>query len=52
MTHDRRHGRIVTGHTPNWRPVNRHNGVVWVEAGANTMAVTDGPYADLDIEGD
>lgn len=34
------------------RPVNRHNGVVWVEAGANTMAVTDGPYADLDIEGD
>lgn len=34
------------------RPVNRHNGVVWVEAGANTMKITDGPYADLDIAGD
>lgn len=34
------------------RPVNRHNGVAYVEAGANTMKITEGPYADLDIEGD
>ncbi|WP_144409316.1 ShlB/FhaC/HecB family hemolysin secretion/activation protein [Pseudoxanthomonas suwonensis] len=34
------------------RPVNRHNGMAWVEAGANTMKITEGPYADLDIEGD
>ncbi len=34
------------------RPVNRRNGFAWVEAGANTMKITDGPYADLGIEGD
>ena len=34
------------------RPVNRYNGVVNVEAGANTMEITEGPYSDLNIEGD
>lgn len=34
------------------RPVNRHNGVVYVEAGTNTMSIEKGPYATLNIEGD
>ena len=34
------------------RPVNRYNGVAWVEAGGNTMKISEGPYADLDIAGD
>lgn len=34
------------------RPVNRHNGVVYVEAGANTMSIEKGPFAALNIEGD
>lgn len=34
------------------RPVNRHNGVVYVEAGTNTMSIEKGPFAALNIEGD
>lgn len=34
------------------RPVNRYNGVVYVEAGANTLQIQTGPLAALDIEGD
>jgi hemolysin activation/secretion protein len=34
------------------RPVNRYNGVVYVEAGANTLQIQTGPLAALNIEGD
>ncbi|UAW97348.1 ShlB/FhaC/HecB family hemolysin secretion/activation protein [Halopseudomonas nanhaiensis] len=34
------------------RPVNRSNGVAWVEAGANSLQIERGPLADLNIEGD
>lgn len=34
------------------RPVNRYNGVVYVEAGTNTMSIEKGPFATLNIEGD
>lgn len=34
------------------RPVNRYNGVVYVEAGANTLEIQTGPLAALNIEGD
>ena len=34
------------------RPVNTYNGVVYVEAGANTLKIKKGPFAALDIEGD
>lgn len=34
------------------RPVNRYNGVVYVEGGANDMQVETGPFAALNIEGD
>lgn len=34
------------------RPVNRHNGVVYVEAGANSMSIEKGPFAALNIEGE
>ena len=34
------------------RPVNRHNGVVYVEAGTSTMSIEKGPFATLNIEGD
>lgn len=34
------------------RPVNRHNGFVWLEGGANDMEIERGPLADLNIEGD
>lgn len=34
------------------RPVNRHNGVVYVEAGSSTMSIEKGPFAALNIEGD
>lgn len=33
------------------RPVNRHNGVVYAEAGTNTMRVKRGPFAALNIKG-
>ncbi|WXL26198.1 ShlB/FhaC/HecB family hemolysin secretion/activation protein [Ectopseudomonas mendocina] len=34
------------------RPVNRYNGVAYVEAGTNTMSVEKGPFSTMDIEGD
>jgi hemolysin activation/secretion protein len=34
------------------RPVNRYNGVVYVEAGANTLQIQTGPLAALNIEGE
>ena len=34
------------------RPVNRYNGVAYIEAGTNAMQVKKGPFADLNIEGD
>lgn len=34
------------------RPVNRSNGVAWVEAGANSLQIERGPLAELNIEGD
>ncbi len=34
------------------RPVNRHNGVVYAEAGANTLSIEKGPFAALNIEGE
>lgn len=34
------------------RPVNRYNGVAYVEAGANSMSIEKGPFAALNIEGD
>ncbi len=34
------------------RPVNRYNGVVYAEAGTNTMSIKKGPFAALNIEGD
>lgn len=34
------------------RPINRHNGVVYFEAGTNTMSIEKGPFAALNIEGD
>lgn len=34
------------------RPVNTYNGVVYVEAGANTLKIKKGPFAALNIEGD
>lgn len=33
------------------RPVNRYNGVVYAEAGANTLSIKKGPFAALNIEG-
>lgn len=34
------------------RPVNRHNGVVFVEASANSLQIEEGAFAALNIEGD
>ncbi|UVE18467.1 hypothetical protein NVV93_03425 [Pseudomonas sp. LS44] len=34
------------------RPVNRYNGVAYIEAGANSMEVENGPYRALNIDGD
>lgn len=34
------------------RPVNRYNGVVYVEASANTLEIERGPFAALNIEGE
>lgn len=34
------------------RPVNRYNGVMFVEVGANNTKVKKGPYSALNIEGD
>lgn len=34
------------------RPVNRYNGIAYVEAGANTLEIQTGPFAALNIEGD
>ena len=34
------------------RPVNRYNGVAYIEAGANTLEIQAGPFAALNIEGD
>lgn len=34
------------------RPINRYNGVVYVEAGSNSMSIEKGPFAALNIEGD
>lgn len=34
------------------RPVNRSNGVAWVEAGTNSLQIEKGPLADLNIEGE
>ncbi len=34
------------------RPVNRYNGVAYVEAGANTLEIEEGPFAALNIEGE
>lgn len=34
------------------RPINRYNGVAYIEAGTNTMSVDKGPFAAMDIEGD
>jgi hemolysin activation/secretion protein len=34
------------------RPVNRYNGVVYVEAGTNSMSIEKGPFSTLNIEGD
>ena len=34
------------------RPVNRNNGVVWVETGMNSLEIERGPLAELNIEGE
>ncbi|MFL9813993.1 ShlB/FhaC/HecB family hemolysin secretion/activation protein [Stutzerimonas sp. VN223-3] len=34
------------------RPVNRYNGIAYVEAGANTLEIQTGPFAALNIEGE
>ncbi len=34
------------------RPVNRYNGVAYVEASANTLQIEEGAFAALNIEGD
>jgi hemolysin activation/secretion protein len=34
------------------RPVNRYNGVAYVEVGQNSLQIKKGPFAALDIEGD
>ena len=34
------------------RPVNVYNGVVYLEGGTNTMNIEQGPFSELNIEGD
>ena len=34
------------------RPINRYNGVIYAEGGANTLSIKKGPFAALNIEGE